>query len=519
MRIPNENVQIDIKKYWQIIMGRRYLFIAVSMFCMSVIVWGSYFVPKMYEAQCTVLVERNVINRLVQNIAITPSLDERIRVLSYTMTSRNLIMKVVDEIETDTERDKPREMEELVRNFQARTVIKMVNKGGNEADWFSVTYRDKNPTLARDYVNTLVRRYVEENLSAKRDESYEANKFLTDQRKFFKEKMDLAEEKIITYRKNRGIFISIDEKSVVDEIKRAQEDLESIGSQQMELNARKSLIEKQLKDEKPYTVAMLGRTKGDSVSDRLIALQNRLNELLVKFTDNYPEVIRIKAEIETLTRQLRNNPQEEENRQGSETEMTTLNPIHQKLKEELSKIDTDLAALAAKARHQKERIETKKSYLRDIPTEKKTLADLERERDTYKKIDDELVLKLGQSEVSKQMEIQDKTETFRIIDPAILPTKPVSPNRVMMILAGIVAGIAAGFGTVLLLYNLDHSVKTVDDLRKIFKAPVLAVIPQIVTEEEIMKKKKTDRTVYAVSLTYLSLIGLLLVRETFGKFF
>ncbi|MBI5055404.1 MAG: chain length-determining protein [Nitrospirae bacterium] len=516
----NDTVQFDVKQYWRLVVSRRYLFIAVSMLCLSIIVWGSYLLPDVYEAQSTVFIERNIIDKFVKNITVTPDIEDRIRVMSYTMTSRNLLMKVIDELEFNVNKENPAELEKLVKDLQEKTVIKMVNKGGKGTDWFSVTYRNKNPKLARDYVNTLVRRFVEENTSAKRDESYEANRFIGDQRKYFKDKLDAIEEKIMNFRRSKDIFVAVDEASIVGAIKSAQENLESIKTQKAESEAKKSLIEKQLKEEKPYTVAMMGRLKGDSVNDRLLMLQNKLNELLVKYTENYPEVIKVKAEIETLNRQLQNKSSnsDTEGVQGGSTEMTTLNPLHQKLKEELGNITVELAALSAKERNVNAIIESKKEYLRNIPVEKKNLADFERERDSYKKIDEELVLKLGQSEVSKQMEIQDKTENFRIVDPAILPTKPESPNRVLMILFGIVAGIASGFGVVLLLDNIDHSIKTVDELKTLLKAPVLAVIPRIITDEEINKEKIIDRKVYAVSVAYLSVIGILFIKEVVKRF-
>jgi polysaccharide chain length determinant protein (PEP-CTERM system associated) len=512
-----DNVPIDIKKYWQIIYGRRYLCIGISLFCMSVIVWGSYFVPKKYEATSTVFIERNIINSLVRNITITPAIEERLRVISYAIKSRNLLLKVIDEVDFNVKKENPAELEKLVASLQVRTFVKMVNKGAG-TDLFIISFKDSDPKIARDYVNTLVRRYVEENISEKREETYEANKFLTEQRKFFKEKLDNAEEKIVNFRRDKGVFIAVDERTIIGEIKSAEENLDTINMQKMELEARKSLTEKQIREEKPYTVAMLGRSKGDLLSDRLIMLQNKLNELLVRYTANYPEVIKIKAEIETIKIQLQDKSAVSEEVHNPETEISTLNPLQQKLKEELAKINTELAALSVKERHFKEIVESKKKYLGEVPLEKKTLADLERERDSYKKIDDELVLKIGQSEVSKQMEIQDKAETFRIVDPAILPTKPVFPDRVLIILAGVLASIGAGAGAILVLHHLDHTVKTIDELKKIVKPPVFAVIAQIVTEEEINRQNKLDKRVYAGSLVYLSVIALDFIKEVIGRF-
>ncbi|RMG68023.1 MAG: chain-length determining protein, partial [Nitrospirae bacterium] len=482
------------------------LFVITAMIITSVVVLFSYLKPKVYEAKSTILVERNVINDLIKGIAVTPSLAERIRVMSYAMKNRGLLTKVIKKVDFNVDTNDRLQMEKLIEHLQEKTTIR-----ARKEDMFEISYRNKDPKLAMDYVNTLVSTYIEENLSAKRDEAYGANRFLKEQIKFFKEKIDLAERKIIEFRKNKGIIISMDEKGVVAEIKNLTDKVEQLKIKKQELIAKKQMIEKQLKEEKPYTVAILGNTSTTNpVQSRLMALQQRLNELLLKYTENYPEVIRVKAEIETLKAQLRNTPEgedknDEEPSTQSTTQMSTLNPIYQQLREELSKTQYEIASIDTQLRHFNKKIEEKKHYLRNIPVERKKLADLERERDTYKEIYQKLVFRLGQSEVSKQMEVQDKAETFRIIDPAILPVKPVSPNRKLMILFGIFAGLGGAFGLLLLIDYFDTSVRTLDAL-KAFGLPVLAVIPTIENPIETMKKRRKDILLFSAYGLFLALV-------------
>ena len=153
-----------------------------------------------------------------------------------------------------------------------------------------------------------------------------------------------------------------------------------------------------------------------------------------------------------------------------------------------------------------------------MPADKKKLTDMMRERNTYRRIYENLLGRLGQAEVSKQMELEDKGTNFRIVDRAVMPLNPVSPDRIKMILLGILAGIAAGMGVVLLLEHFDNSIKDVDTLKTEFNYPVFAVIPRIVTQEDVNKDKKFNRTVYAISLAYLSVIGGLFIKELVGRF-
>ncbi len=373
-------------------------------------------------------------------------------------------------------------------------------------DLFIISYRNKDPKFARDFVNTLVRLYIEGNLSEKREEAFGANTFLSQQIKYFEDKLDKIDRKIVNFRKEKDIFIAIDENRVVNEIKSAEEHLEELGIKSEELEAKRELIEKDIAKEDPYTVAVLGGSSS-SISNKIIMLQNRLNELLLKYTENYPEVVRVKAEIELLNKALKSGSTNIYS-ESSGLGMSTLNPVHQELKEELSRIKVESAGIKVRERLLKKLMESKKQYLREIPAEKKKLADLEREKMTNKRIYEELILRLGQSEVSKQMEIQDKGATFKIVDPAILPTKPVSPNRVKIILLGIFAGFAGALGLIFLLDNMDTSVKTIDAI-KTLGLPVLAIIPRINTEDELKNQREKDIRLYAFAgLFMLCVLGI-----------
>ena len=493
----------DIKKYLHLVNKRKLIFVITAVSITTIFIIVSYLLPSVYEASSTVFIEKNVINRLIKGIAISPSMEDRLRVLSYSMTSRELLLKVLKALGIDINTDDRKEVERVVREFQKNTTIDMKTNRYNrrEMDLFIVSFRNRKPELAKDYVNTLVRMYVEENLSAKRKEAFGANRFLSGQIKFFKDKLDKIDAEIVNFRKDRGIFIAVDEGRIVEEIKGAREKLEELKIQRMELEAKGGLLEMQLKAESPYTVAILGR-RGNTLNDRLIMLQAKLNELLVNYTENYPEVLRVKAEIESLKEMIRNRPEDSDTQENAETEMSTLNPMYQQLKEASANTKIELASLSAKEDYLKGIIESKKAYLRNIPAEKKKLADLEREKASNKKIYEELVYRLGQSEVSNQMELQNKAATFRIVDSAVLPIKPVSPNRMKIILLGIFAGLAGGFGFVMLLDYMDNSVKSVGELKPL-DLPILAVIPTIQDPEEVSKRRKKDIVLYTFAGLYM----------------
>ena len=496
----------EIQKYLKALNKGKYFFIILSLSIMSVIIWGSYFLPKKYEAKSTIFIESNVINNLVKGIAVSPSMEDRIRVLRYAILSRGLVSKVLTDLDVDIKDQK--KFEEKILVYQKYTQISV-----KENELFIVSITDPDPKFAMNYINTLVRRYVEENVSGKREEAYGANRFLSDQVAQFKGKLDKADEKIINFRKEKGIYMAVDEVSVIQDIKQLKTEIDNINVMRNQLMATKNITQTQLKNEEPMTVAFSRHSGSDNAT--ITALENKMKQLLVRYTENYPEVIRIKAEIEALKKQAEAKPRGAPSGDTTEPEMSTMNPVYQQLKQTFLQTEAEIDALDARKRQLSALIGRKETELRNIPEGKKILADLEKERDGHKNIYEQLLVRVGQSEVSKEMEIGDKATTFRIVDPAVLPMKPVSPQRVKLIFIGIFLGILGGVGGVVARENFSPSVNSVKTLRNL-GIEVLAVIPRIFNEEEQQIKAKKDKLVFSIAGSYLCVIGLLLVHELMG---
>lgn len=504
MNIEPSSIE-NVKTYVRLILKKKVLFIATATLIITAAVIISYVLPKKFEAQSTVFIERNVISSLIKGIAITPSMDDRLRVLLYTMKSRRLLLKVIKALDMDLNTENQAELSKMIEDLKEKTSIK-TRKGSRGMDLFIISYRDKDPKFARDYVNTLVKLYIEGSLSGKRDEAYGANTFLSEQIEFFKNKLDSIDAEILKFRKEKGVFVSMDERRIVSEIIKIEERLEEIKILKMELKAKKDSMAKQMRDGNAYAVA------GLKESVTISALQKRLNNLLINYTEDYPEVIKARAGIEALKQGFKSEAEKSDASQNLNAEMLSLNPVYQELKTELVKVESDFAAMTARENHLEKLLESKKSYLRDIPAEKKKLSDMERQRAMDRQIYEKLILRLGQSEVSKQMEIQDKGASFNIVDPAVLPTKPVSPNRARIIFLGILAGLAGAFGLIFLIDNMDTSVKTVDTL-KTLGLPVLAVIPAINNLKDLNRKRRKNILLYSFAGGYMLFVLIILVLE------
>ena len=412
---------IDIRHYLQVIYKKRYLFIVVAAGIITAITVASYFMPKIYEASTTVLIERNYLNVLTQDIAVASSMEDQVNALSVVMTSSSKLLRVLADLGIPMDTKTEAETQKLVKYFQKYTQIKFAQSRPSRRgmELFTVTYRDRDAKFARDYVNALVKQYAFENLSTKREEALGANRFMYEQMELYKGKIAQIEAKLEQEKKQPGV----------------------------------------------------------QAATRLAALEKKYHDLLIQYTERHPEVTRLKAEIESTREQVR-----EQKRSALE--------------------DGGIDRSAEQAQG-------------TASGSRKSIADLERDRDTYKKVFESLVASLGKSEVSAQVEVQAKADMFNILEPAVLPLTPVSRPRWQFILLGILAGIAGAAGTVILLDMMDRTIKSIDTFRKL-GLPVIGVIPRITSVEAIVAAKRKDMLAYGFAGLYLVVVGAIVIVEYMG---
>ena len=482
----NHTEDFDYKRYLQLIIKSKHLFVTFALAIMAGVTITSYLLPERYESKCTVFIEKSVISEMVKGIAVTPSFEDKLRVLSYTLKSRNLLHKVFDDLGLDINKLGNGREEDVIRDFQNRTEIKLKDKDG----LFVVSFNDRDPRFARDFVNALVRRYVEGNVASKREESYDATRFFDEQISTLKAKLDEAEARANGYKRENGTVLAQSEAAVLAEISQAQQRIDEIAIKRRQLENMLSLAR-----------------KNDPLKARLSQLKAKQQELGLVYTDIHPEVVEVTNEIATVKQQLQSGS----GRAGMADAPTA----------EMEKISLELNSLRDNENSQRRFIASKQSLLRSIPAARTGLDELERERNSQKNLYDQLLAKRGQSEVSTEMEAQDKATTFRIVDPAILPTKPFSPQRVKMVLFGIVGGLAASFGLLLLLDYLDKSVRNIESLRSL-GVQILAVVPTIENPLELQAASKRDVWFFGIAaicfLLILATIPLELMRSISGIF-
>jgi succinoglycan biosynthesis transport protein ExoP len=379
----------------------------------GIIVGGGFLLPDKYEASSIVLVSGSYANDVMKGVVAPASIDDRTKAVEIVMQSRPQVLKVLKQLGYDLGKYSEEGLNNLVGSFQKATKIALnVNMSRRNVDMFTVSTRNKNPFIARDYVNTLVRLYIDESQSSKRVEATGTNKFLVDQVSALKQKI-----------------IAIDS--------------EIAGIQHRNASSTRQ-------------VRNVART-------RLVELRKQLHNLLLRYTPSHPEVQKVQDEISYLEGQVDGKGRDNTDYSGPADRTGSLD------------------------------------YIRG----EQRIKELERDRESYQKMYGEMLATLGKSEVSSSLDVEDKGQTFNVIEPAVLPLRPVSPNRLLIIILGLFAGIGAAIGSVVLMDSMDKSVKSIDMVKK-FGHPVLAMFPYIQLPREKDRMQVLNVLLFTVTLLYFA---------------
>jgi len=511
------------------ILGRRkwsFILPAVAVFSMAFAV--AFMLPPTYLSKATVLIEDQEIPRDFVMSAVTSFAEQRIQSITQRIMSTPRLLEIINRFNLYADMRNKRTTEEIIDRMRKKD-INLETISGDIVDRrtgqpmkatiaFSVSFQGESPALVQQVANVLASLYLEENLMVREHQALNTSRFLEEEMKSVKSHLLEIEARITPF-KTRNIhelpellqsnLQGLD--NAERDIDRARNDLRNARGREESLRAQidylKALPDPQRAPASSYT------SPGEPNPDKVLLkeLKARLVQLTSKFSDRYPDVIKVKKEIAELEKRLESADAEEpesdsESEEKAETPsmpteasqaMVNLSSQLAAAQSEIEAIKQDLERLTQKKEMYRQRIENTPG----VEEEYKALI-LERSN-TQAKYDD-LMKKLMEAKVSQGLEKGQMGERFTLIDPARFPERPVSPNIPAILLIGVVLGIGAGIGLGSLQEFSDHSLRTAEQLAEALELPILGGIPVIMTQRE--KRRRTMRRWVGTTAVFVILV-------------
>jgi succinoglycan biosynthesis transport protein ExoP len=443
-------------------------------------------IPNSYESRARVLVQQQSI--LPGKIGITPlEQQQQFDRVRQTLASADNLQKVVRG--TDLVRSVTGDREIAARAAGLREHIKVVSQQDNLFE-ISATFSDSslpdgaNARIASQIVQKLIDIFQEDNIAGGRDETRQTLRFLDQQIAARGEQLQAAEQKRVEFQqKYMGILPGAG--SISDRMNAARTEMNSIDSQLISAQSALSAMNGQLAGT-PATIAGTSAGGGPSA---LAAAQGELAAAGARgWTANHPDVIALQRQIAALKAQG-----------GGAAAGGTPNPAYLSLRSMQAERAATVSALQARKAQIAADLNAMTARQADEPGLAAEQERLDRDYDVVKTQYDKLLADREDVRLRGDVQSEASPVRLRVLDPPSLSSVPAAPNRPLLLVAVLVAGIGGGIGAAFAMGQLRATYATTAQLEKATGLPVIGAITETLTAAQGAIRKQRLRWFYGAS--------------------
>lgn len=446
----NDNDTINLKKLFSLMIEKKMIVIAIIVICTIIATIVAFLLPKYYLSNTLVRVKAN--NSSMSGYAAMAAgfgidiggAGSSASPESYIelMKSREVLNPIIEKVDlTDEEREKMR-TEDFLKKYLVITNTK-------KTDLINIAAYGKTPEEAQMISQMVADNFLDLMTKLNKEDNSSTLKFLDERIKIAKEEMETAENKLAAYQQEHKIYAPDEQaKAIIANLNNYDTTIAQLQAQSEGDSAKLAGVTSQLEQQNAslleYNVS--DNTNIGNIRESIVNKRVELVGLQQQFTDEHPDVIKAKEELNSLEKSL-----SDEITKAVNSQSVTLSPVQSNLLKDkistevqISVNNASLEALRAKQAEAQENIAT-------LSADSVEYMRLSREATITGQVYTSLVQNYEQTRIQEAKDSMD----IQIIDAADLPKEdmPAKPNKKLIVAIGFVLGIMISFGYTLYNYS------------------------------------------------------------------
>jgi polysaccharide biosynthesis transport protein len=466
-----------LREYMRVLIKRKILVLSVVVGIFVVVAVASLRQTPIYEAQGSIAVNKADSNVITFKDSVPvvdymeqSDLDTEVRILQSDLLALQVIRQlnfdkrpefggrpdvkqnslIADPLQNDSAR-----VTALLGAFHGHLRVALIPN----TRLIEIHYTSTDKQLAADAVNALAATYVEQNFKTKFESTMQASDWLSKQLVDLQMKVETSQEKLVRYQKEHEILGTDEKQNITTEkLDEINKELTAAESDRME----KEAIYRQTQSADPQEVAAAiiadsaGGASGsasrlmDTLREQQATLRIQIAELSTQFGPSYPKVAQLNNQLKEIDRQL---------------QLETSKAVDH--------LKNQYQAALQRENMLKESFEKQKQEANKLNESSIEYSLLKRDVDSNRTLYEGLLEKLKEAGVTAGL----RSNNFRIVNAARVPTSPVEPNIPRNLAFALVLGVITGVGLAFLLENMDNTVRTPEQAQSISALPSLGMIP------------------------------------------
>lgn len=447
----NDNDTIDLKKLFSLILEKKKIVIAIIVICTIIATIVAFVLPKSYQSTTLVRVKSGSSSSMAGYAAMAAGFGIDIGGAgssgspeSYIelMKSREVLEPIIAEL------DLPEETKEKMTAASfAKSNLEITNI--KKTDLITIAAYGKTPEEAQMISQGVADNFLALMTKLNKEDNSTTLKFLDERIKIAKEEMETAENKLQAYQQEHKIYAPDEQaKAIIANLNNYDTTIAQLQAQSEGDSAKLAGVTSQLEQQNAslleYNVS--DNTNIGNIRESIVNKRVELVGLQQQFTDEHPDVIKAKEELNSLEKSL-----SDEIAKAVNSQSVTLSPVQSNLLKDkistevqISVNNASLEALKAKQAEAQENIAT-------LSADSVEYMRLERNAKITGQVYTSLVQNYEQTRIQEAKDSMD----IQIIDAADLPKEdmPAKPNKKLVVVIGFILGIMISFGYTLYSYS------------------------------------------------------------------
>ena len=474
-----------------IIRRRRLLALATFAAILAAAVSFAIYLPDIYQGQALVLIERPVDESIVRATDSAPGeLESRLHIIKQEILSRDRALALINRFHLYPKQMKTTDVETALN--QLRTDVEVNPSGPEQVNGkvktvsFTLKYTGDSAKTAADVTNAIASFYVEQNESMRSQSAQGTLQFMRQQLAEAKGQLDRQDSAISQFTSKYTGGLPQQVGINLATLERMNTQLRLNGEQQLRLIEQREKLMEGLQDptsiaraENPdATPEMLERLK------QIDKMKADLAQLQTKFTSKHPDVVRMQEQIADLEQQQKDDEAALQKKQQAASAALAAKgqaavDAQAPRRQTIESLDAQLGKLKDEEQVLRTTIASFETRLQGAPEREQEYALITRDRQVAKDLYDNMLKRYDEASLAASLETDRQGERFRVLEGALPPEGPTGPNRLRLILMGLLLALAGAVAVVLAAEQFDASFHGVDEVREFTSVPVLVSIPPI----------------------------------------
>ncbi len=443
--------EMTLQDYLDLIARRRKVIIIPLLVAWLAVIPATLLMPRAYRARAVVELGTETA-RMLQSVGQVevPRYESEASVRERIF-SRSYVLQAADKVNLRgllaKKKGKNVRDDELMEFFKKAVSVRV------NGDLMEIYVEMSDPTQAANLANSIAEVYIKNTSSARQTAASQSYEFLQQQVEYYRKKLQETERKLQKLKEENPVLTSKDKTPPEAKLEKLKNDL--LDTEVQLESARRELDR-----------LISSQGEGDGVVEQLSAMKKKLAELRTKYSDEWPEIKRLKEEISKLEDEVK-----------SSSTSLSIDPTERSKK--ILELQDRISTLALKKERLRTEISRWEGMLKKLPQIEMELERLTREKEIYEKSYSLLYDRLNNAMLAKAAELEKLSASAKLLDPAVPPIKPIKPRRVRMVIMATILGLGIGFGSALLLEYSDRSFRDEEEMSELLGLPILASLPRL----------------------------------------